>query len=230
MSNRAKTKLLNKEIVTMANPNYPAPKLVAVLGGMAFDTVFVDCEHGPHSMETVGNFSLAAKAAGIETIVRPDSEAAHTIIRYLDQGMNGVMVPHVDTKAAAEEVVRTVRYCRHSNFDDTLVICMIESVTAVENLDSILEVEGIDLFFVGPGDMSGSMGLHGQMKHPDVLEKCDHAFSKIVGAGRCAGTLADYENTPALIEKGVTFLYLHANHLLAKGAKEFHDLVSQQAS
>ena len=104
---------------------------------------------------------------------------------------------------------------------------MIESVTAVENLDSILEVEDIDVFFVGPGDMSGSMGLHGQMKHPDVLEKCDYAFSKISEAGRCAGTLADYENTPDLISKGVTFLYLHVNHLLAKGAREFNNLVSK---
>ena len=177
MSNDSKIKLNNKKIVTMINPNYPAPKLVAAVGGMGFDAVFVDCEHGPHSMETVGNFSLAAKAVGI------------------------------------------------NSFDDTLVICMIESTTAVENLDSILDVEDIDVFFVGPGDMSGSMGLHGQMKHPDVLEKCDYAFSKIVAAGRCAGTLADYENTPDLIDKGVTFLYLHVNHLLAKGAKEFHSLM-----
>ena len=225
MAINSKIKLANKEIVTMINPNYPAPKLVAAVGGMGFDAVFVDCEHGPHSMETVGNFSLAAKAAGINTIVRPDSEAPHTITRYLDQGMDGVMVPHVDTKAAAEEVVQTIRYCRHSKFNDTLVICMIESVTAVENIDAILEVEDIDVFFVGPGDMSGSMGLHGQMKHPDVLEKCDYAFSKINEAGRCSGTLADYENTPDLIKKGVTFLYLHVNHLLAKGARDFHSLV-----
>src|SRR6185295_6321512 len=105
---------------------------------------------------------------GVQSIVRPENDAPFLITRYLDAGAGGVMVPHIETAAAARQVVETVRYARPKDFADKVVIAMVESVTAIANLPELLKVDGIDVFFMGPSDLSQSMGLPGQIHHPDV--------------------------------------------------------------
>ena len=98
---------------------------------------------------------------------------------------------------------------------------MIEDVTAVENLNSILEVDNIDVFHVPPGDLAQSMGLLGQPEHPDVLKKIDEAIFKIVDAGRVAGVSAKASNVESYIDKGVTFLTTTFGSWIENGAKDF---------
>lgn len=103
---------------------------------------------------------------GVAAIVRPEANEPRLITRYLDAGANGVMVPHIHTAAAARDLVQAVRYARHADHASKLIVAMVESQQALENLPQILAVQGIDVFFVGPGDLSNTLGMPGQRFHP----------------------------------------------------------------
>src|SRR5690606_14466459 len=128
----------------------------------------------------------AVRLGGAVSIVRPESDARWMIARYLNRGIDGVMVPLVHTAEQCEEIVRTVRYACPDDHEARIVVVMIESMEGVRNLPSILQVEGIDVFFVGPGDLSQSMGypprvFAGQERPKEVVEAVDHALRTIRG-------------------------------------------------
>ena len=96
MANLFKDKLKRGEVVVVVNPDHPSPSLTEFIGGLDFDGVFIDCEHGVASVERVQDMCRAARAAGVESIVRPETNAPHLIARYLDAGAGGIIVPHVE--------------------------------------------------------------------------------------------------------------------------------------
>ena len=221
MSLPIKEKLARGEVVTMINPDHPSPSLVEFIGGLGFDAVFIDCEHGMAGIERVQDMCRAAHVAGAAAIVRPDANEPWLITRYLDAGANGVMVPHIHTADAARELVQAVRYARHADHGSKLVVAMVESTQALANLPDILGVDGIDVFFVGPGDLSNTLGMPGQRFHPKVRELVMQAALRIVEAGKVAGTLVKRENAADYVQGGFRFLYEHANAFLAEGAQNF---------
>ncbi|MBL8384624.1 MAG: 2,4-dihydroxyhept-2-ene-1,7-dioic acid aldolase [Burkholderiales bacterium] len=216
-----KQKLARGDVATMINPDHPSPSLVEFIGGLGFDAVFIDCEHGMAGPERVQEMCRAARLAGVVPVVRPEANRPWLITRYLDAGAGGVMVPHIDTADAARELVEAVRYTRHGDPGATLVVGMVESRQALDNLDAILDVEGIDVYFVGPGDLSKSLDLHGQRFHPTVRALVVEAARRIVARGKIAGTLVKRDNATVYVEAGFRFLYEHANALLADGAQRF---------
>ncbi|MFN0161822.1 MAG: HpcH/HpaI aldolase family protein [Burkholderiales bacterium] len=222
-----KEKLARGEVVTMINPDHPSPSLVEFIGGLGFDAIFIDCEHGMAGPERVQEMCRAARLAGVVPVVRPEANQPWLITRYLDAGAGGVMVPHIESAAAARELVAAVQYTRHADPGATLVIGMVESRLALDNLDSILEVDGIDVFFIGPGDLSKTLGLHGQRFHPTVRGLVVEAARKIVARGKIAGTLVKRDNAAAYAEAGFRFLYEHANALLADGAQRFRSVLTK---
>jgi 2-keto-3-deoxy-L-rhamnonate aldolase RhmA len=222
-----KEKLARGEIVTMINPDHPSPSLVEFIAGLGFDAIFIDCEHGMAGIERVQDMCRAARIAGAAPIVRPDANQPWLITRYLDAGAAGVMVPHIDTDDAARELVATVRYARHSDFASKLVVALVESEQGLGNLSQILAVEGIDVFFVGPGDLSNSLGLPGQRFHPSVRARVIEAGQKIVASGKIAGTLVRRDNASDYAAAGFRFLYEHANAFLAEGAAAFKRSLSK---
>src|SRR5579883_1181065 len=149
MTTPFKEKLRRDEVVVVLNPDHPSASLTEFIAALGFDGVFIDCEHGMAGIERVQDMCRAARAAGVQSIVRPESDAPYLITRYLDAGAGGVMVPHIETAAAARQVVDTVRYARPKDFDDKVVIVMVESVAAIDNLPELLAVDGIDVFFIG---------------------------------------------------------------------------------
>ena len=131
------------------------------------------------------------------------------------------MVPHIHDAEAARNVVETVRYSRSRDYEDKLVVALLESVEAMENLPEILQVEGIDVYFIGTGDLSHTMGYPGQRKHPEVQAVADRAIAQICESGKSAGISVDSSDVRSNLTKGVRFLYLHANVFLKQGAQEF---------
>ena len=218
-----KDKLKQGQVVTMINPDHPSPSLTEFIARLGFDAIFIDCEHGMASIERVQEMCRAARVAGASAIVRPDANQPWLITRYLDAGGDGVMVPHIETAAAARELVATVRYARHSDFDSKVVIAMVESNQALENLSDILQVEGIDVFFVGPGDLSNSLGMPGQRHHPRVQDLVLEAGRKILEAGKVPGTLVNSETAPTFVSAGFRLLYEHSNAFLKVGANVFKE-------
>ncbi len=163
---------------------FPSPQLVEMLGYAGFDWVLLDCEHGSLSPADVELMCIAADAVGITPIGRPRTNSVIDIQVLMDRGVMGVQVPHVNTAADAARAVASVKfgsahgrglaagtrpddwgfsgnaadYIRKTN-EETLVIVQFEHAEALPNVDEILKVEGVDVFFVGPSDLSQSLGL-----------------------------------------------------------------------
>jgi 4-hydroxy-2-oxoheptanedioate aldolase len=243
--NKTKAKLLAGEQVFGINPDINHPDMVEVFGYVGYDYVFLDCEHSSYIGDGIIHCIRAAYATDITPLVRVPANFPHIILEYLELGAQGVIVPHVNTKEQAQAVVSAVKYgplgkrgwgglkaheyriraskqesTEESN-KETLVVIMIEEVEAVENLSEILAVEGIDVCFFGPGDLSQSMGYPGQYDHPVVLETIDRAIAQTVDAGRVAGTLISTDNFKKYLKLGVRFHYTHIMPCIISGARGF---------
>ena len=223
-----KEKLARGEVVTMINPDHPSPSLVEFIGRLGFDAIFIDCEHGVAGPERVQEMCRAAKFAGAVPVVRPEVNQPWLITRYLDAGAGGVMVPHIETADAARELVTTVRNAKPGNHASILVIALVESQTALNNLPEILAVEGIDVFFVGPGDLSKSLGMPNQRFHPTVRGLVVQAGRQITGQGKIAGTLVKRDNVGDYVDAGFRFIYEHANEFINDGAQRFQTAAAKK--
>jgi len=222
---------------------FPSPQLVEMLAHAGFDWVLLDCEHGSLSLSDVEIMAMAADAAGITAIARPRSNAPADIQSVMDRGVAGVQVPHVNTADDARRVVQSVKFgpgaarglaagtrpdrwglgARMPDFAaqanaHSLVCVQIEHQQAVANIDEILAVDGIDVFFIGPSDLSQSMGHPGDPKAPPVAEAIAHALSRIVAAGRTPGMPAAAEALPEVLASGCRYIYTHLPRVLAAGA------------
>jgi 2-keto-3-deoxy-L-rhamnonate aldolase RhmA len=246
LTNTLKQKLAAGQPATVIAPFASSAGLVELLGHLGFDGVFLDCEHGPGGWEDIEHMVRAAEVAGYSSVVRVDRNDAATITRALDRGAGGVQIPHVNTAAEAQAAVQHAKYAplghrgwsgwravfgedpaeypRRANAQ-TLVAVMLEEVEALHNLDEILRIDHIDVFFVAPGDLAQSMGFPGQVDHPQVKAAIEDALRRVHAAGRTAGTLT----TPALLDRhlelGVLFLYVGLASLLAPAATEFVERV-----
>jgi 4-hydroxy-2-oxoheptanedioate aldolase len=242
VNNTLKAKLELGKPSTIVAPYATSAGLVELLGHMGFDGVFLDGEHGPASWEDLEHMVRAAEVAGYTPIVRVQEGDPATITRALDRGAGGVQVPHVNTAGQAEAVVQHAKYAplghrgwsgwrgvwdvdpheyaRMAN-GQTLVAIMLEEVEALDNLDEILRVENVDVFFVAPGDLAQSMGLPGQTNHPTVSAAIDDALRRIRAAGRTAGALTTPATLDHYLEMGVLYLYVGLDALLRPAAAEF---------
>jgi 2-keto-3-deoxy-L-rhamnonate aldolase RhmA len=163
------------------------------------------------------------------------------ITRVFDLGMNGIVVPHVNTKADAERIVQAAKFApvglrgmyrgrqafgRPSDYfqqanDETIIIVLIEEIQAVENLSEILTVDHIDVFFVAPGDLAQTMGYIGQPAHPEVQVVIDDALRQIVAAGRVAGALGNEETLGRYASLGVRFFLINYDAWIRQAAQEY---------
>ena len=183
-----------------------------LLGRQGYDMIFIDCEHGPASWDAVEDMVRAAELCDVTPIIRVQSHDPSTITRALDRGAGGVQVPHVNTRAEAEAIVRHSKfspighrgfaggrsafgeamhdYTRRAN-EETMVVVMLEELEALHNLDDILKVQHIDVFFVAPGDLARVDGSPGQMDHPAVQAAIDDAVEADPGGRQGAGRALD---------------------------------------
>ena len=182
----------------------PSPTMADIASRCGFDWIWVDMEHTPMSYESVQTMLQAMSGSGVPTIVRVPGNDEVMIKRALDTGPDAVVIPLVNSKAEAEYAVRCMKYppigvrgaglgraqaygsqledyLAHAD-DEVMLIVQIEHITAVENIDEICAVPGVDSLFLGPLDLSGSMGLLGQTNHPDV----EAAMMKVQTAGKRA--------------------------------------------
>jgi 2-keto-3-deoxy-L-rhamnonate aldolase RhmA len=219
---KLRARLKAGESITMFNPHHVAPGLAVRLVELGADSIFVDCEHGTWSFEDVRITAQVVRGAGGAAIVRPHSHERPILIRYLNAGADGLMVPMVGTADQARAVVDAVRYALPGDHEKRLVVSMIETREAIDNLDEMLKVDGIDVYFIGPGDLSQDMGHppappFGEERPKDVVERVAHAVRKIREAGKVAGTLVTADEMPGWLEKGVQYFYVHSDPFLRLG-------------
>jgi 2-keto-3-deoxy-L-rhamnonate aldolase RhmA len=219
---RLRERLSNGETVTMLTPHHTSSGLAVRLVELGADCIFLDCEHGTWSFEDVRVTAQAIRGAGGAAIVRPHSHERPILIRYLNAGADGLMVPMIDTADQAHAIVDAVRYACPADYGKRLIVGMIETPAAIDNIDGLLAVEGIDVFFIGPGDLSQNMGhppapSFGQPRPQPVIDKVGFAVGKIRAAGKIAGTLVTADELPYWLERGVQYFYLHSDPFLRIG-------------
>lgn len=223
-----RNKIQRGETVLVINPDHPSPSLVQFMGGLPIDAVWIDCEQGSADVETVENMARAARLAGLVSLVRVFSPEDWVIERFLFRGIDGLVVPRLDTAAQAQAVVDAVRYCFPKTHREKLVVVQIESKSAIQDLAGFLRVAGIDVYMIGPVDLAKSLGFEGDFRRPEVQQAIDETIGAIRAAGKTAGILVDRDNARRYIDQGVGFLYAHANDFLSHGAADFADLLGRR--
>ncbi len=177
-----------------------SPTIAWMYATAGFDFMFIDMEHGSFNMETVAAMIMAARAGGIAPIVRVPSNDRPSVMRPLDAGAAGLLVPMVETREYAEQLIRFSKYPplgqrgvalrrAHSAYravpaapylqkanEETLFVAQIETRLSLDNLEDILDLGSIDVAFVGPADLSTSMGYAGQASHPEVIEAIERVL------------------------------------------------------
>ena len=238
-TNKVKQKLQNGEVATIIS-GLQSSDIIDFLGPSGFDGAWIECEHGSVDWDSLGDMTRACDLWDMASITRVNSNDPGLITRTLDRGSMGIVVPHVNTKEAAEQAAQSTKYAPlgyrgmfggRQSFgvgdyfdqanDQTMVVVLLEEIEALENLDEILTVPDIDVFFVAPSDLSQTMGHIGNAEHPDVQKAIDEAIAKIVAAGKVPGTLVNDGNVEAWAQKGVKFLMTSWNGWVARGAADF---------
>jgi 4-hydroxy-2-oxoheptanedioate aldolase len=244
--NRMKSKIYSGEPALGCSVMVPSPQMVEMVAHAGFDWVLIDLEHGTIGLESAELMIMAAEASGITPIARPRSNRKADISAVMDRGAMGVQVPHINNDEDARAAISAVKFgpgdnrglaagtrpdsyglsrgmdefVRTSN-EQTLVCVQLEHASAIENIDDILGVEGIDVFFIGPSDLSQSMGYPGNQKAELVQTAIKNTLQKIVNAEKIPGMPASVDNLDEVLASGSLYIYTHLPKLVGTGASAF---------
>lgn len=216
-----KAALANRDRQLVVNIDYSSASLVQFIARELADVIFVDCEQGDTSIETIPDLVRAAQVEKTPILVRLPDPRPETIERFMFRGVDGIVVPRLETPADASAVLDVVRYCYGDAAEEKVIVVQIESIGAAQSIDAFLELTDIDALFVGPVDLARSMGKAGRYEDPEVAEVIEGLIARIVNAGRSAGMLATAQSISSLERQGVNFLYLHTNDFLRHGRDLF---------
>ncbi len=230
------------------------PGMGPMLDACGLDFAVYDMEHGRCDLGLLEQMIISCRGTSVAPLVRvPDFNFA-PLGRVLDLGARGVMVPRVETREQAEEIVRALKYApmgkrgvitggAHDLYrasgpeffaqanDETLVIVQIETARGVENQDAIISVPGVDVAWIGHYDLSVSMGIHAQFDHPRLLEATDGFLASCERYGVAAGILAGTPEACAeWIGKGFRMVTLGSDiGVFMDGVRRFRGQVAAQA-
>ncbi|MBV6489230.1 MAG: 4-hydroxy-2-oxo-heptane-1,7-dioate aldolase [Pseudorhodoplanes sp.] len=213
-----------------------------VIAGAGFDWILIDTEHSPADIGCVFGQLQAVAPYPTTPIVRLPWNDMVTIKRYLDIGIQTLLIPQVSNAREAQDAVRSARFplagvrgvagtTRATRFgrvkeyfrkadSDICMLVQVESREALDNIEAIAAIDGIDGIFIGPGDLHASFGFVGERANAEVLPRIDDAIRRIVKSGKAAGILTDNEaNARRWIDLGALFVAVGSDvGLLARGA------------
>jgi 4-hydroxy-2-oxoheptanedioate aldolase len=207
------------------------PNLARMLATAGLDFMIIDMEHGTFGWPDMSALIAVARGYGLAPVVRIPEIRRETILKPLDAGAAGILVPMVNSVEEAEEVVRLVKYPPagirgtalrrgHSDYrsvsaeeylrmanEEVAILLQVETTRALERVDELARVDGVDALFIGPFDLSVDMGIPGRVWDPLIRE----AYSKVIAAGQrndvaVAIQLFDVDQAGELIREGVRYL------------------------
>lgn len=227
---KLKERLKSGEMVFGTWNSIPSSSLVNAIGISGIDFVVIDSEHGPVGMETAEDLIRALDVTGTASVIRVPANDSHLILRALDIGAHGIQVPHISTKEDARRVVgyskyhpygqrgftpftRAGRYgidakgyTKRAN-EDTMVVINVEGKEGVKNLDEIAGVPGVDVIFIGPYDLSQSLGKAGEVEDTEVIKAIRQSVKIAKNKGIASGSFArDEKYLDILIDCGVQYI------------------------
>jgi 2-dehydro-3-deoxyglucarate aldolase len=248
-----KEKIAGRKVTIGSWLTLNCPEVAEIMSRAGYDWLTIDMEHSAITLEGAQNMIRVIDLCGVSPLVRVGKNDSNLIKRVMDAGAHGVIVPMVNSGEEAEHAVKSVKYppigfrgvglaraqgygvdfeeYKQWNQEKSIVIVQIEHFKAVENLEEILSVEGVDGFLVGPYDLSGSLGYPGRFDHPLVAQ----ALEKIRKIAEKMGALSGFHvispetaEVKEKIEKGFHFIAhsldtmflnracIDANHLIIK--------------
>lgn len=244
-TNETKARLRAGDCVFGCFVRYPDPGLAELLALQGFDFLVFDGEHGTMEPRECENMVRAAELRGLTSVVRVPANQAPVILRFMDTGAQGVQVPLVTSAEDADAAVRSVKYwprgtrglagVRAASYgqeepladyvvqanEETLVVIQIETRDALEHVPQIAAVDGVDVVFIGPTDLSQTLGVPGQTSHPLVEEAFDTIVRGMVGSPAALGVLVpDAEGARRWRERGARYIAVTIDSLLVRSARE----------
>lgn len=222
LTNTTKAKLADGQAVFGCFFRYAEPSLAEYVALLGWDFLVFDGEHGMLDPRDMEDLCRAVELRGVTPIARVTTNQPHVILRFLDSGAHGVHVPWVNTPEAVEQAVRSVKYHPrgerglagtrasewgiHEPLDayveranrETMVIVHIETREAVDAIEAYVAIDGVDVLFLGPTDLSQSLGHPGRPGHPDVVAAMDRVAEVVVKSDKVLGI---YAGTAAMTEE-----------------------------
>ena len=230
LKNATKAKLAEGKPVFGCFMRHAEPALTEYVAMLGWDFLVFDGEHGTLQPADVENLCRAAELRGVTPFARVTTNHAPTILRYLDTGIHGVHVPWVNSAEAADEAVQSVKYTprgirglagsRASDWGlgeplgayveranrETMVVIHIETAEAVDAIEDYIAIDGIDVLFLGPTDLSQSLGHPGEPGHPDVVEALHRVADKVAPSDKVLGIYAGTsEMTREWLDRGARY-------------------------
>ncbi|ABO08842.1 HpcH/HpaI aldolase family protein [Pyrobaculum calidifontis] len=224
----------------------PHPEVVEILSNLPFDWFMFDMEHAPITVEKLETMLMPLRGSDIVPLARVPWNDPVEIKRVLDLGVAGVLVPWVNTREEAERAVKAVRYPPwgirgvgprrsvmygfadvvkyYKEWDENYVLLVqVETAEAVENVEEIASVEGVTGLFVGPNDLSASLGAFRDFKNPKFTAALERVLAAAKSRGKLAGVMTySPEEAARMVEMGFNFVALsHDVKYLVEGAKAF---------
>ena len=223
-------KLISQRTVLGTFSKSQDPAFIEIIGHAGFDFVVLDLEHGPNTVLSLQNLIRAAEVTDLFPIVRVKEDTPSLISEVLDVGAAGIQVPKISSRKEAEAVLQAARFiplgmrgvCRfvraadYSSLDryeyfalanTTVIVMQLEGVSAVENLQEILSVSGWDIAFIGPYDLSQSLGVTGQVDDPRVTQMMKTIVDECVKRNVVVGTFVDtLDEARKWSEAGIKYL------------------------
>ena len=220
-----------------------APPLIEMLSFSAIDFVVIDAEHAPFSIRDIDALTVSAKGFGLPVLVRTLDLSSKFIQRVLDIGVDGLVIPQVESADQIESVIKATKFIDGSrgfssstrsagfgiepmasileSYRRPLIICQIESSAGVENCVEIAEVEGVDLVFIGRADLAVALG-ETSVKAKSVLEAVSHVFEKVKLAGKPLGAMVGNDgDMQQMREMGASLFIRESDQaLFLKAARE----------
>jgi 2-dehydro-3-deoxyglucarate aldolase len=252
---RLRAKIRGRERTFAGWNSLGEPQITEIFSNVGFDFIAVDIEHSSISYEQTQRMIAASQGGNTACLPRIDSHSMEMIKRMLDAGADGIIVPMVDTRAQAEKLVEWTKYppigrrsfgvnraqnygfdfdgyVRDWNASSTLIV-QIESKVGVDNVESILALDEIDGAMVGPYDISGALGVPGQLDHPEVVGAARRVVEACRRAGKGCGTHLvnpDLQEIRAKFQEGYTFLFISSDiFLIWKWAEQVRGWIQASA-
>jgi 2-keto-3-deoxy-L-rhamnonate aldolase RhmA len=218
-------------------------EIARMLGASGFDFIFVDLEHSSYGLETFTDIVLAAKSVGLVCLARIGDPQYHLIARTLDAGAQGLMIPRVETEETVTNILKFAKYppwgergfgvrsivSNYENMsvsdrmveqnEDTMIILQIERKKAVEDIEKLVSVKGVDAAIIGPQDLSISLGHPGDHHHPKLMEAVKRVVDACEKCGVASGLhTANMEDLLFWARRGMRMLTFSSDSALLQSA------------
>jgi 4-hydroxy-2-oxoheptanedioate aldolase len=236
-----KRKLRAGEPVLAAKVNFMSPAVVEMMGTMGYDCLWLGNEHLSADISRIDHMITAARASGMDTMLRRNMAGYHELLQPLELGVHGFMIPRVRSLDYLSQVVDMVKFppIGHRGLDgvnadadfglrplesylewaneQTFIVAQIEDASALDLIEPVAQMPGIDVVFVGHGDLALSLGIPGKLREPRVLDAIRRVGQACVAEGKVAGIPSrGPEDAVQLMEWGYRFFTMGADYGFVK--------------